>query len=95
VTLQQGGAVALRSRALATSAPLGMTFAKDARSSHSLNPVSGRPAVARWQGMSISALTAALADALSTAACLMENNDQIVTLCGRFNGARRESAVLT
>lgn len=94
VALQQGGAVELANRALATSAPLGMTFAADGRTSHILDPRTGRPAPALWKGVTISAPRAALADALSTAACLMPTRDDIEQMCRGFAKVRLESAVL-
>ncbi len=93
VSLAQGGQVALRGRALATSSVLGMTFGNDARTSHILDPRSGLPAAARWNAVSISAPTAALADALSTAACLMKVKADITRLCDTFPDARLESAI--
>lgn len=93
VTLAQGGRVGLRSRALATSAPLGMTFGGDGQTAHILDPKTGQPVPARWRGISISAPSGALADALSTAACLMKDKDQIIALCDHFPGARLESAI--
>ncbi|MFD1810237.1 FAD:protein FMN transferase [Gemmobacter lanyuensis] len=57
---------------MATSAPLGTTFDAAGRVGHILNPLTGLAGAAQWRGVSISAPSAALADALSTAACLME-----------------------
>lgn len=54
-------------RALATSSPLGTRIGAGA--GHILHP-SGQPA--RWRTASVSAASAAVADALSTAACLLE-----------------------
>jgi len=85
--------LALRNRALATSAPLGMTFGGDGVTSHILNPGTGRPALPRWRAVSVSAPAAALADALSTAACLIENEPDLAALCDQFSGATIESAV--
>jgi len=93
VRLEAGSEVALRRRALATSAPLGMTFGGDGRTSHILDPLRGLPVPPRWRTVSISAPTAALADALSTAACLTESLEEISDLCARFPGARVEAAV--
>lgn len=93
VRLAQGGSVGLRNRALASSAPLGMTFGGDGRSAHILDPRDGRPVPARWRGITVSAGSAALADALSTAACLASSEDEILALCGKFPGAALESAV--
>lgn len=91
VKLAQGGQVALRSRALATSSPLGTTFDADGRMGHILDPRTGKPAVPVWQAVSISAPSAALADALSTAACLMEVKAEVETLCEGFTETRPES----
>lgn len=93
VTLAQGGAHGLRDRALATSAPLGTVFDAVGRFGHILDPRSGEPAPARWSGISITAPSAALADALSTAACLMADRAGIAALVGRFDGAACISAV--
>lgn len=95
VTLAQGGQVGLRAFALATSAPLGMTFGGDGQTAHILDPKTGRPVPALWRGISILAPSAALADALSTAACLMKVKDQITGLCQQFPGATLQSAVPT
>lgn len=91
VKLAQGGQVGLRSRALATSSPLGTTFDADGRLGHILDPRTGLPATPVWQAVSISAPSAALADALSTAACLTEVKADIESLCERFAETRPES----
>ena len=80
-------------RALATSSPLGMTFGNDGRTSHILDPLTGRPVQPYWQAISISAPSAALADALSTTACLMNVNSQVAALCEGFPGVRIETAI--
>jgi thiamine biosynthesis lipoprotein len=87
-------ALSLEGRALATSAPLGMTFGGDGRTSHIIDPALGQPVRAVWKSVSISAPTAGLADALSTAACLIDDRDGIVALCDRMPGANLESAVM-
>lgn len=92
VRLQAGGEVTLRRRALATSAPLGTTFGGDGRTSHILDPRRGLPVPARWRAVTISAPSAAVADALSTAACLAQTREEIADLCARFPGARLEAA---
>jgi FAD:protein FMN transferase len=76
ITLDVGGRLVpdvgmLRDAALATSAPLGTVFDADGRVGHILHPRTGRPAEPRWQLVSVTAPRAALADALSTAMCLM------------------------
>lgn len=93
VALPDGARLPLSGRALATSAPLGMTFGADGRRSHILDPRTGAPVAARWRSVSISAPSAALADALSTAACLMGNPETITALCAAFPGARVEGIV--
>ncbi len=93
VTLAQGGHLGLRDRALATSAPLGTVFDGAGRLGHILNPQDGYPAVARWAGVSVTAPSAALADALSTAACLMPDRASIDDMTARFAGATCVSAV--
>ena len=93
VHLAQGGQVALRSRALATSAPLGTTFDQAGRIGHILDPHNGLPGPAAFRAVSISAPSAALADALSTAACLMKVKDQVAALCDAFPGAKPESVI--
>lgn len=91
VHLAQGGQVGLRSRALATSSPLGTTFDAAGRVGHILDPRTGTPAAPVWRAVSISAPSAALADALSTAACLMEVKAEVENLCQRFAETRIES----
>lgn len=93
VTLASGGAITLQDRALATSAPLGMTFGGDGVSSHILDPRAGAPLRAVWSSVSVSAPSAALADALSTAACLMTSEQSVLDLCAAFPGARIEAVV--
>ena len=59
----------LRERALATSAPLGTRIGPSGDRPHILDPRGNAP---RWSLASVSADEAALADALSTAFCVME-----------------------
>jgi len=59
----------LQNRALATSAPTGTRIGPTGQDAHIVNP-SGRAPL--WQQASVEADQAALADALSTAFCLME-----------------------
>jgi thiamine biosynthesis lipoprotein len=92
VRLEAGGSVDLRQRALATSSPLGTTFDAAGRHGHILDPASGTPAPAMWRTVSISAPTAAVADALSTTACLLEDVDRMELLVEAFPGARLEAA---
>jgi thiamine biosynthesis lipoprotein len=74
----------LTDRALATSSPLGTRIGLG--TAHILHPKGLPP---RWQTVSISAPLAAVADALSTAACLMER-PAIDAALAVFSGARLE-----
>ncbi|SHN08425.1 FAD:protein FMN transferase [Roseibium suaedae] len=65
------GTRSLRDRALATSAPLGTTFDQQGLTGHILDPRTGLPAGTQWRQVSVSAPSAAIADGLSTAFCLM------------------------
>lgn len=94
VTLAEGGRISLSGRALATSAPRGTTFDAAGTLGHILDPFTGRPAASRWLGVSVSAPTAAVADALSTAACLLPGEAAVADLVAAFPGARIEGAVL-
>ncbi|MBU2867986.1 FAD:protein FMN transferase [Pacificibacter marinus] len=93
VKLAAGGEVALAARALATSAPLGTTFDAEARVGHIINPSTGVPARALWREISVSAGSAGLADALSTAACLFETRDAMSRFIASFKGARIEAVL--
>ncbi|KUO56419.1 MAG: thiamine biosynthesis protein ApbE [Alphaproteobacteria bacterium BRH_c36] len=61
----------LEDMALATSAVSGTVFDREALVGHILDPVTGQPAPARWSHVSVVAPSAAVADGLSTAMCLM------------------------
>lgn len=65
------GSMELRDAALASSAPLGTAFDAGGRVGHILDPRTGQPAAPAWRLVSVTARTAALADGLSTAFCLM------------------------
>lgn len=65
------GGVDLRERALATSSPTGTVFDAAGQVGHILNPRTGLPASSRWQLVSVTGPSAAVADGLSTAMCLM------------------------
>lgn len=93
VTLRQGGQVGLRDRALASSAPLGTVLDPAGRFGHILDPRRGEPALPVWRAITVSAPSAALADALSTAGCLTANRDALDALVTAFPDARCESAV--
>ncbi|THV20556.1 FAD:protein FMN transferase [Peteryoungia ipomoeae] len=91
VRLESGERIGLRQRALATSLPLGTTFDAGGRHGHILDPRSGLPTRASGGPVSISAPSAAIADALSTTACLLESHRQVAALVQSFPGARLES----
>ncbi len=91
ITLDDGqrlhrDAVALRDLALASSAPHGITFDTGGQISHILDPATGTPAPAHWRLISVTAPQAGLADALSTAFCLMPR-EAIDTTLAAFEGA--------
>jgi thiamine biosynthesis lipoprotein len=88
VQLPEGRSTGLRDRALATSAPLGTVFDAAGRVGHILDPRSGRPAPASGRSVTVTAPTAALADALSTALCVLEEEDG-ETAIGAFRKCRR------
>ena len=92
VRLETGERLALRQRALATSAPLGTTFDQTGKDGHILDPATGRPTASYWRAISISASSAAVADALATAACLMSDREAILAMTGSFADARLEAA---
>lgn len=79
--------IGLRDRALASSAPLGTVFDAEATAGHILDPRTGKPATARWHLVSVTAESAALADALSTAMCLM-SPEEIATTQAAIAGAK-------
>lgn len=92
VQLAAGGEVSLSSRALATSAPLGTTFDQGANIGHILDPVTGLPARSHWREITVSAASAALADALSTASCLFQTRTEIEAFLTAFADATLEAA---
>lgn len=91
VMLTSGGHVGLTARALASSSPLGTTFDQAGKLGHILSPVTGLPAPARWGLVSISADSAAVADALSTAGCLMPERAAVEAALAPFADARIEA----
>lgn len=91
VQLAAGGRVPLRARALATSAPRGTTFGDGTSGkSHILDPKLGVPVPMNWREISISAPSAGLADALSTAACLFPTKAEIMSRIQQFDDVRLE-----
>lgn len=91
VTLESGPEITLNNRALATSAPLGTTFDQKGRLGHILDPRTGGPVRAAWRSVSISAGSAALADALATACCLTEAKEDVDRILSHFPDARIEA----
>lgn len=63
--------VPLSDRALATSAPMATVLDPAGRIGHIFNPLNGQPG-GLWRQVSVSADSAALADGLATAFCLLE-----------------------
>jgi thiamine biosynthesis lipoprotein len=78
------GQIGLQNRALATSSPRGTVIGAD--QSHILHP----SREAKWGTAAISAPSAALADALSTACCLMRR-DEIDEALASFFGVKLET----
>lgn len=87
VVLPGGQEARLTGEAVATSAPLGTVFDAAGTQGHIIDPATGRPAAPRWRHVTIAARSAALADALSTAACLLDRA-AVAAAVGRFAGAR-------
>lgn len=77
----EGRSVSLHGAAIATSAPLGTTFDEGGNVGHILDPRTGYPGGV-WSSISVVSSTAAEADGLSTAFCLMEQ-PEIVAAQGR------------
>lgn len=66
--------VKLSNRSLATSSPMGTVLDVSRGVGHILDPRTGKPG-GRWQVVSVSSPTAAIADGLSTALCLLDRGD--------------------
>lgn len=90
VQIEGAGKIALQNRALASSAPLGTVFDAAGQVGHIIDPLTGLAAPARWRLVSISAPQAGLADAISTAACLMPDEATIHAAVAGLKGARVE-----
>lgn len=84
--------ISLDDRALATSAPLGTFLDPAGRIGHILDPRTGL-AKAGWSLISVSAKTAALADGLSTACCVLDSA-QMHRAVGSFRDAKIEAAII-
>ena len=76
----------LADAAVATSSPMGTVLDPAGRVGHILDPRTGR-AVARWRTVSVTAPSAAQADALSTAFCILDRA-AIDAALAQFPGAR-------
>ncbi len=83
--------VPLSDRALATSAPMATVLDPAGRIGHIFNPLTGRPG-GLWRQVSVSANSAALADGLATAFCLMERA-KINRAAAAFPGVRVEKLI--
>ena len=86
----------LRDRAVASSSPLGTVFDHRAfggagTAGHILDPHRAAPAISPVEQVSVSAPSAALADALSTALCLTSSKAQAAALLSEVKEARIES----
>lgn len=71
--------IQLKDRAIATSAPSGTLFDTAGTIGHLIDPRTGEPA-ARWRRVSVINPSAALADGLSTAFCVMSEAEIAATL---------------
>lgn len=78
----------LRDMAVATSAPLGTVLDAAGKVGHIIDPRVGSAAGSTWRSVSVTAPSAAVADALSTAACLCAAQADIARMVGQFDGAR-------
>ncbi|MCL4068039.1 FAD:protein FMN transferase [Pseudomonas sp. GX19020] len=87
--------IPLAARALATSAPLGTAFDAAGQDGHILDPRTGAPVASPFASVTISAPTAALADALATAACLTKDEAGLRDLLSAFTDCRAEAVVLS
>ncbi|MRU15771.1 FAD:protein FMN transferase [Roseovarius sp. A21] len=80
------GRADLRDTSMATSAPSGTRFGLAGEPGHILDPVTGRPTQAPWRLVSVTGPSAAVADGLSTAICLMEDRGTIDAALSGFSG---------
>ena len=71
---EEGQSIPLNGAAVATSAPLGTTFDTAGKVGHILDPRTGYPGET-WSGVSVVSNSAAEADGLSTAFCLMTRSE--------------------
>lgn len=94
VRIADGPRLALRDLALATSAPLGTCFDAAGRVAHIIDPRTGMPVHSRWRQVSLTAPSAAFADAASTAACLARDGQELQTWIDRLSAANISVACL-
>jgi thiamine biosynthesis lipoprotein len=87
VRIENGPRLSLGDEALATSGLFGTVMDREGRQGHILSP-DGADRPAPWARVSIAAPRAAVADALSTAACLMPDAAQLARLVAHFPKAR-------
>nr|WP_210877842.1 FAD:protein FMN transferase [Roseovarius autotrophicus] len=87
VRISGGPRLRLSDRALATSGLFGTVLDAGGRQGHILSPFGD---AVPWQRVSISAPRAAVADGLSTAACLMPDRAALGAMLAQFPGARLE-----
>lgn len=90
VRLENGPRLRLTDRALATSGTFGTVMDKAGRQGHILSP-HAEPAV--WRTVSVTAPRAVLADAISTAGCLMPDRAALDALIAAFPGCDLVQAV--
>lgn len=83
--------VALRDRALATSAPLGSILTAEGKQGHIIDP-QNVSAVPKRTLVSVSAPQAAVADGLSTACCLLDR-ENAQSVIANFTGAELEQII--
>lgn len=87
VRIEDGPRLSLGDEALATSGLFGTLMDREGRQGHILSP-DGADDPAPWARVSIAAPRAAVADALSTAACLMPDAAHLARLVAHFPKAR-------
>lgn len=89
--LGSGTSRPLTNRAIATSAHMGTTLDGVRTVGHILDPRSGIPRTPAIHQISITAPSAALADALSTGLCLAEGREEVIAILRKGKEARLEN----
>lgn len=92
VGIQNGPRTSLHNLGMATSSALGTTF-DGAGAGHILDPRTGRPGSGAWSQVTIAAGHAAIADAASTAACLIDSEAELARMVGALPGATVEHLI--